>query len=190
MAPTKVKSDLLPLEGAVLPAPPPDVKLTPPAKKAIESGDSSEEDLNALEKSSTARSQKAKRRKESLGYTANAIKSISCFAIPDGNEATAPHRMRHLRDRMICRAAYEAAAGGRSSAESRGAAPTSDITEAAQNTSRSDSCSGRLLPCGKTAAPPELTLRVDPVCRPRRAQSLSEAEAEKATASAIASLLN
>ena len=214
-APKPAEALTQPTEGVALPPPAPLVKPTPHAKKVVDSSDSSEEDLTALERSCTARSQKAKQKKASADCTATVIRSISCFAVPDENEATAPHRMRHLKARMVRRAAYEAAALYRPSAESGGAAPTSASTEAALSTSLPGSSSlsppcdstplqlagasqssnaeppsGQRLPHGEVAAPAEQALRMDLCSRPRKLLSHSRAAAEKATAGAIASLLS
>ena len=66
---------------------------------------SSEVDLNAAKKSHTARQCRARLRSASRERTAELVKRNSCFAVPDEGEATAPHRLRHLTDRVLRKAA-------------------------------------------------------------------------------------
>ena len=72
------------------------------------SDESSEVDLSSFDRSCTARAHKARRRKESRERTEAIVRMNSCWSVSDGNEATAPHRQRHLKERVLRRVAFAA----------------------------------------------------------------------------------
>ena len=71
--------------------------------------DSSEESLHDGPRSLTARQCAKRRRASSRERTERLVKSLSCYAIPDEDEATAPHRTRHLKDRILRRNSQQGA---------------------------------------------------------------------------------
>ena len=90
------------------PKPPSNSPKGPMTGKHSSDSESSEADLDRFDRSRTARACRANQRRASRERTAALARRSSCFAVPDGNEATAPHRQRHLKDRVQRRAALGA----------------------------------------------------------------------------------
>ena len=68
--------------------------------------DSSKANLDDFERAPTARACRRKRRLEEEQRLSDLVKRNGSFAEPDAGEATAPHRIRHLRDRVRVKTAY------------------------------------------------------------------------------------
>ena len=135
--------------------------------------DSSEDSLHDNPKSLTARQCAKKRKASEEAATETLVKSISRVAFPEENEATAPHRMRHLRDRILRRTVSARAA--QAELHSDASAERSSPWTPSLNATLSE---GRALaqPSGRS--------------RPARTSSSSRSAEQKATGAAIRSLLS
>ena len=173
-----------PADGAVVAAGPRAPEASQRGNSSSDS-DSSEVDLDALDRRNTARLQKARRRKVSRERTIDIARRNCCFAVPDANEATAPHRQRHLADRVRRRAALLASGDSASARAQRSLlrSPPRVFADEQQGVPPA------LVSC---ASAPELigSSSAGVIARPTRAARASLATERRATSAALSSLLS
>ena len=167
-------------EGSLVVLPDAALKAKPRARRApseSSSCDSSEEVLEDGARSLTARQCKHRRRAESRERTSQLVKSINRVAFPDEGEATAPHRLRHLRDRVLRSTA------SKSATEQAARAALQTTTSCVESSTPTPSCKPVLANAAEGA---ELPLR----SRPQKLKGGAPGASARLTADSIRSLLS